>query len=312
MSSLYDKYIGIKFMSSTDQVERLHDIYGFPEPANESMLTIIDMYHNTVITLSYILIAIVAVVVGVIEKYQASVNPYPVYFKKWQESLIDVIVVLVPIIVVWYLTVPTVGYLLHQDTLVQAIDYSFTIEVVGHQWYWTYYLDCIQNDFVFDFFNLVDGGNLVTYLKPGTSTNTVETNMANAISFDFEFDQIMDIDAKKDHKYLSVNKVLVLPVNEYIRVVITSEDVIHSWALPQLGIKVDAIPGRMQIFLCYSNKFGVFYGQCSELCGVNHGFMPICVEFVSGSGFLDWYLKNLEVRPYRAFMYLTENLDDAS
>jgi heme/copper-type cytochrome/quinol oxidase subunit 2 len=118
---------------------------------------------------------------------------------------------------------------------------------------------------------------------------------------------MMDLEAVKEKKYLSVNKVLVLPANEYIRVLITSEDVIHSWALPQLGIKVDAIPGRMQIFLCYSNRFGVFYGQCSELCGVNHGFMPICVEFVPGSFFLDWYLKNLEVRPYKLLLSLVNS-----
>jgi heme/copper-type cytochrome/quinol oxidase subunit 2 len=177
---LYKKYIGVRMLTPEEQVDRLHDVYGFPEPANENMMTIIDMYHNTVITLSYILIAIFAVVVGVLEKYGACSNPYPIYFRRWQESMVDVIVVLVPIIVVWYLTVPTVGYILHHDTLIQDVDTSFTIEIVGHQWYWTYYLDCIQNSFLFEFLNITNSEDFVSFIYGMDST--VESLLDDYIS----------------------------------------------------------------------------------------------------------------------------------
>ena len=281
------------------QVEKMHYFWGFPEPANEHMVSIIDMYHNTVITLFYIFLAVVYFVDHVLTKYSADKNSYPIYFTKWQESMIDAFVVLVPLIVIWYLTVPAVGYILHNDRFLQYLDSSFTIEIVGHQWYWTYYLDCIQNSFIFDFIYFVRHEEQYPYFFVDNSD--IETLIDDDL-YQFEFDQMIDLEAKREKRYLAVNKVLVLPANEFIRCLITSEDVIHSWALPQLGIKVDAIPGRIQMFVLTSNKYGVFYGQCSELCGVNHGFMPICVEFVSESQFIDWYLKNLEVRPYKLLL----------
>lgn len=291
--------------SGESQVHELHKFYGFPEPANENMVSIIDMYHNTVITLSYIMIAVLFFVAFVLDMFEASKNAYPSYFTKWQESMIDAFVVLVPLIVIWYLTVPTVGYVLHSDRFLQYLDSSFTIEIVGHQWYWTYYLDCIQNNFLFDFIYFVRQEEGLPFLF--TDKTNVDSFLDDEL-YQFEFDQMIDLEAKQEKRYLAVNKVLVLPVNEYIRCLLTSEDVIHSWALPQLGVKVDAIPGRIQMFVLNSSKYGVFYGQCSELCGVNHGFMPICVEFVSESQFIDWYLKNLEVRPYKYLLSILNNV----
>lgn len=82
-----------------------------------------------------------------------------------------------------------------------------------------------------------------------------------------------------------MDKSLIIPVNVYINSFITSEDVLHSWSMPQLGIKVDAIPGRISNFLLYSNYTGKFFGQCSELCGVLHGFMPIELVVLDRSSF---------------------------
>jgi heme/copper-type cytochrome/quinol oxidase subunit 2 len=152
-----DKLLNIFNLNSVSaaQVNEIHKFYGFPEPANENMVSIIDMFHNTVITLSYIMIAVLFFVAFVLDMFEASKNAYPTYFTKWQESMIDAFVVLVPLIVIWYITVPTVGYVLHNDRFLQYLDSSFTIEIVGHQWYWTYYLDCIQNNFLFDFIYFV-------------------------------------------------------------------------------------------------------------------------------------------------------------
>jgi len=89
-------------------------------------------------------------------------------------------------------------------------------------------------------------------------------------------------------RLLEVDNRLVLPINTHIRLLVTSADVIHSWAVPSLGVKVDAIPGRLNQTEIYIRRPGVFYGQCSELCGVNHGFMPIAVEAVDNVTFIRW------------------------
>jgi cytochrome c oxidase subunit 2 len=106
-----------------------------------------------------------------------------------------------------------------------------------------------------------------------------------------------------DARLLAVDKRLILPSNAYINLSITSEDVIHSWALPQLGIKVDAIPGRIAEYVFFANFNGIYYGQCSELCGVNHGFMPICVETVSYFDSLNFNPSKLILENYDNILY---------
>lgn len=296
-------YMVLLQWNSNVPVIRLHELYGFPEPANEHMVAIIDMYHNTVITLTFIFASIIYIVAACIYYFRSSVNPHPYAFTKWQESMIDAFVVLLPLLIIYYLSVPAVGYILHVDRLTQYLDTSFNLEIAGHQWYWSYYLDCIQNEYLFD---------AIYFVKYESILNTDLVDQMDEMVYDseyyqIEFDQYMDLDSKEDRRYLAVNQVLVLPVNEAIKCLVSSEDVIHSWALPQLGIKVDAIPGRVQMFVLTSNRCGIFYGQCSELCGVNHAFMPICVEFTVQSLFMDWSFKISELRPYKVLIGLLED-----
>jgi heme/copper-type cytochrome/quinol oxidase subunit 2 len=111
--------------------------------------------------------------------------------------------------------------------------------------------------------------------------------------FDFAYDSIPDVDAVENINS-EVDKRLVIPTDVRISVTITSTDVIHSWAVPQLGIKVDAVPGRLANTVLHSLIRGVFYGQCPESCGVLHGFMPICVESVPLELFLYWTMLHYE------------------
>nr|QPN54275.1 cytochrome c oxidase subunit 2 [Myrsidea sp. ADS-2020] len=127
---------------------------------------------------------------------------------------------------------------------------SLTMKAIGHQWYWSYEYS--------DFENL-------------------------------EFDSYMSQNLESDSfRCLDVDNRVVLPVSTSMRVVVTSGDVIHSWALPTMGVKVDANPGRLNQCMISSDYLGLFYGQCSEICGVLHSFMPICVEVVSIKDFLSW------------------------
>jgi cytochrome c oxidase subunit 2 len=120
----------------------------------------------------------------------------------------------------------------------EVIDPKMTIKVIGHQWYWSYEL----NDENFD-----------SYMLPIGDLNL------------------------GDLRLLEVDNVLLVPSHMHLRFIVTSLDVLHSFAIPSLGIKVDAVPGRLNQVSAFINREGVYYGQCSELCGVNHGFMPIKV-----------------------------------
>jgi heme/copper-type cytochrome/quinol oxidase subunit 2 len=112
-----------------------------------------------------------------------------------------------------------------------------------------------------------------------------------------------------DYRLLEVDEPVVLPVNTHIRLLITADDVIHSFAVPQLGIKVDAVPGRLNQQGIFIKRSGVFYGQCSELCGVNHGFMPIVIKGVSMKDFVYWYLNKFNSL-YPEYGYALANVDE--
>ena len=142
----------------------------------------------------------------------------------------------------------------------EIIDPIITLKVIGSQWYWSYeYSDNLEFEdepLIFD-----------SYM--------VQEN-------DLEIGQF---------RLLEVDNRVVVPTNSHIRVLITASDVLHSWAIPSLGVKLDACPGRLNQTSMFIKREGVFYGQCSEICGVNHGFMPIVVEAVSLEDYLIW-LKN--------------------
>ena len=121
--------------------------------------------------------------------------------------------------------------------------------------------------------------------------------LSNSTSINIEFDSVMVSDddlVKGTHRLLEVDNRVVLPVNTHIRVLVTGADVIHNWAVPSLGLKIDCVPGKLNQVSLFINREGTFYGQCSELCGVNHGFMPIVVEAVSLSDYVSWISNKLE------------------
>nr|YP_010994985.1 cytochrome c oxidase subunit II [Homoeocerus dilatatus]WOZ13993.1 cytochrome c oxidase subunit 2 [Homoeocerus dilatatus] len=131
-----------------------------------------------------------------------------------------------------------------------------TLKSIGHQWYWSYeYSDF--NNVEFD-----------SYMKP---TNEL---------------------SNEEFRLLDVDNRVVLPMNTQVRVLVTAADVLHSWAVPALGIKIDAIPGRLNQGSFKINRPGLIYGQCSEICGANHSFMPIVIESVPTNNFIKWLNSN--------------------
>ena len=162
---------------------------------------------------------------------------------------IEIIWTIAPAIVLVFLALPSLRLLYLLDEINDPI---LTLKAIGHQWYWSYeYSDF--TDIEFD-----------SYISPSEELET------------------------GDFRLLEVDHRVVVPIESSIRILISRADVIHSWAIPALGVKVDAIPGRLNQTSFIITQPGIFYGQCSEICGANHSFMPIVVESVNLKTFINW------------------------
>jgi len=185
----------------------------------------------------------------------------PIVKKFTHSSLLEIIWTIIPAIVLVIIAIPSFTLLY---SIEETIDPSVTLKVIGHQWYWSYeYSD----------YATLEGGeslNFDSYMIP--TSDLVKGSLRN----------------------LEVDNRVVLPINTHIRVLITASDVLHAWAVPSFGIKVDACPGRLTQASLFIKREGVYYGQCSEICGVNHAFMPIVVKGVSVNRFTNWIAAKLD------------------
>nr|CCJ27894.1 cox2 [Thaumetopoea herculeana] len=166
-----------------------------------------------------------------------------------EEQMIELIWTILPAITLIFIALPSLRLLYLLDELNNPL---ITLKSIGHQWYWSYeYSDF--NKIEFD-----------SYMIP--------SNELNSNNF-----RLLDVDNR-----------IILPMNNQIRVMVTSTDVIHSWTIPSLGVKIDANPGRLNQTNFFMNRPGIFYGQCSEICGANHSFMPIMIESIPIKNFINW------------------------
>lgn len=228
---------------------------GFQDPATPVMEGIIT-FHNTLIFFLIIVTCFVCwLLYRIIVLFNEKNNPVADTFV--HGATIEIIWTTIPALILLTVAVPSFALLYSMDEIIDPI---ISLKVIGSQWYWSYeYSDNLEfsdEPLIFD-----------SYM--------VQEN-------DLEIGQF---------RLLEVDNRVVVPTNSHIRVLITASDVLHSWAIPSLGIKLDACPGRLNQTSMFIKREGVFYGQCSEICGINHGFMPIVVEAVSLEDYLIW-LKN--------------------
>lgn len=200
-----------------------------------------------------------------LEKFYKVRALYNVQFN--HHTTLETIWILIPSLILLTIAIPSFIILYAMDIIPH---HDFSIKVIGHQWYWSYeYI--MKNIFLYD--ALLD-------------VESPYANKEHEILHRYSFDSYMiPGDELKPHqmRLLDTTNPLVIPVAKYASVTVTSSDVIHSFAVPSLGIKIDAVPGRLNTVSMYIMELGHYYGQCSELCGVNHGFMPIeiyCVDMV--------------------------------
>jgi len=228
---------------------------GQPEPwqmgfqeAVTPVMAQVNDLHNLLLVIIYAISGFVLALLLYV-MFRFNAKSNPVPSKTTHNTLVEVVWTVIPIMILVVIAIPSFKLLYFQD---KAVNAEMTIKAIGHQWYWSY-----------------------EYPDHG----------------DFSFDAVMledDERAEGQPRLLATDENIVVPVDTDIRVLVTADDVLHAWAVPSFGVKIDAVPGRLNETWFRAEREGIFYGQCSELCGTNHGFMPIAVKVVSKEAFAAW------------------------
>lgn len=217
---------------------------------------------------------VMSVMVFILIRFRKGAHPVPAKFS--HSNVVEIIMGLVPLMIV-------IGVMFRSYSVLSFVERGpnpeVTVKVVARQWYWTYiYPQSVQDDSTY-----------VTNAEMEREDDEGAALWVRHNKIEFDSNMVQDSDLKPgDIRLLEVDNRLVLPVNRVVRFLITASDVIHSFAMPSFGIKLDAVPGRVNEVWTKVEKEGVYYGQCSELCGINHGFMPIVIQVVSEEEYNKW------------------------
>lgn len=229
---------------------------GFQDPATPIIVGIIQ-FHNYLI---FILIFIGTLVFWLLCRTLILFISNKEIIEFTHSTVLEITWTILPTILLLFIASPSFALLYSMDEIVKA---NVTLRVIGHQWYWAY-----------------------EYASP------IRKSIGKGVRFDSYIVSEDDLTFGA-LRLLEVDYRVKLPIKQHIRLLVTSSDVLHSWAVPSLGIKIDACPGRLNQVSLYLLREGVFYGQCSEICGVNHGFIPIVVESIKPVEYRKWIVKVL-------------------
>ena len=225
------------------------------QPAASPVMEQIEDFHHLLLWITVaVCVFVAALLIWIIVRYRASANPVP--SKVTHNTILEVVWTIIPVVILVVIAVPSFRLLYFESNIPTP---DVTIKVIGKQWYWT-------------------------YEYPG------------AKGFTFDSLILSDADDAKQGKprLLGVDNPIYVPVNKVVEIETTGADVIHSWALPEMGVKMDAVPGRLNKTWFKADRTGVFYGQCSELCGAKHAFMPIEVHVVRDAEYAAWLARARE------------------
>jgi cytochrome c oxidase subunit 2 len=260
MSLIYLSHLITSFTSLIGEIFKLSKSdapepwqIGFQDYASPGITGIVEL-HNDIFFFLVIISLSVFWILYVVIAYFNNTNSHIVY-KYWTHgTAIELIWTITPAIVLIFIAQPSFSLLYILD---EVISPTTTIKAVGHQWYWSYeYTD-------------------------------YETASGDPVEFDSYMIPEADLEPGQ-LRLLEVDNRVKIPVDTHVRLVVQSTDVLHDYAVPSLGVKIDATPGRLNQTSILAEREGTFYGQCSEICGVYHGFMPTCVESVDLYNYLSW------------------------
>lgn len=230
----------------------------FQDAATPVMEGIINLHHDLMFFITFILFFVLVVLIRTLYFFNSSSSNASIGKNVVHGTAIEIIWTVLPSVILIIVALPSFALLYSID---EIIDPALTIKAVGHQWYWSYEYS--------DFESQLGTVNFDSYMIPEDELEIGELRL------------------------LEVDNRIVLPVTTHIRILITAADVLHSWAIPSLGIKLDACPGRLNQTSLFVLRSGVFYGQCSEICGASHANMPIVVEAVSLSKYVSWLVEKI-------------------
>jgi cytochrome c oxidase subunit 2 len=233
---------------------------GFQDPATPVMEGIINFHNDLIFFLIIIVIFVTWILIRCIFFFNSKKNKQINNFV--HGTMIEIIWTTIPALILLFIAIPSFALLYSMDEIIDPI---LTVKVIGNQWYWSYEYS--------DYYELTN----------------------ESLFFDSYMIQEEELDLGQ-FRLLEVDNRLVVPIKTHIRILVTASDVLHSWAIPSLGVKLDACPGRLNQTSMFIKREGVFYGQCSEICGINHGFMPIVVEAVSLKDYILWLNNKIELK----------------
>ena len=240
----------ISFLSNASSTETLPKDWqlGFSAPATELMSDVI-AFHSYILMPIITGISILVLALLLYIAYRYNSNRNQIASTTTHNTVIEVLWTVIPVILLIIIAIPSFRILYTAETIPKA---DLTIKAIGNQWYWSYeYPD--YDDFSFD---------------------------ANMLQDEELSDPSL--------RLLETDTQIVVPVNKVVKLLITSNDVLHAWTIPAFAVKKDAVPGRLNETYFYINEPGMYYGMCSELCGPGHGFMPITIKAVNEEDFALW------------------------
>jgi cytochrome c oxidase subunit 2 len=241
----------------------------FQRPVTDVARDVSNFHNEVLIIIAAITVFVTALLIWVMVRYNKRSNPIPRKFS--HNTLVEILWTVVPVLILVYIAYKSFPLLYEQDVMPQVAEEEVVdIKVYGHQWYWRY------------------------IYGEGENITEVESRVVPA-------------DALKPGQIplLSVDNPMVAPAGRYVRLSITAQDVIHAWAMPQFAIKVDAVPGRLNQLWFNTDEPGIYYGQCSELCGANHAFMPIELRILPQQQYDEW-LRRVQTSASEARAYLDQ------
>lgn len=223
---------------------------GFQPAATELARDLFWLDGMILVIITAICLFVTALIAWVIVRYNKKANPTPAGFT--HNTPVEIAWTLIPIVILVFIGAFSLPVLFKQQEIPEA---DITIKVTGYQWYWGY--EYVDHEFGFE-----------SFLLPK--------------------EDLADAGYSEDLYLLATDTAVVVPVNKTVVMQVTGADVIHSWAMPAFGVKQDAVPGRLAELWFKAEKEGIYFGQCSELCGKDHAYMPITVKVVSEEAYEAW------------------------
>ena len=229
------------------------------------------------VIITLITLFVTVLLAWVVIRYNRKRNPEPATFT--HHTSIEIAWTVIPVLILVFIGAFSLPTLFHQQEIPEA---DVTIKATGYQWFWGY--EYVDEGIVFDSYMIG---------SPASTPTDSDEGFVNALTPGVE-KALVDAGYSREDFLLATDNAVVIPVNKTIVVQVTGADVIHAWTIPAFGVKQDAVPGRLTELWFEAEKEGIYFGQCSELCGIAHAYMPITVKVVSQEAYDAWLIEAKE------------------